>query len=78
MILKIIFAKKLRFMLKLLLFFCKNAITAFVFEKNANFFADFLRKSQKIVINNIDPRLDFCLERKSLNEIIHFCVYCLF
>jgi phosphoserine phosphatase len=41
--------------------FCKNFITALVFEKNANTFAENWQKSQKIVIITSTPEQAFAL-----------------
>jgi hypothetical protein len=40
---------------------CKNLIITLVFEKNANFFAENWRKSQKIVIITSVPDKDSCI-----------------
>jgi hypothetical protein len=39
---------------------CKILIITLVFEKNANFFAENLQKSQKIVIITSTPGVRFC------------------
>jgi hypothetical protein len=50
-----IWQKYWRFLLKLQLVFAKILIITLVFEKNANFFAENLQKSQKIVIITSTP-----------------------
>jgi hypothetical protein len=49
------FIKKLAFLTRNKGKLCKILIITLVFEKNANFFAENWRKSQKIVYHNIDP-----------------------
>jgi hypothetical protein len=58
-------AKKLRFLLKLMLVFEKIVIITLVFEKNANFFAENWQKSQKTV----DPWVYYL---RDLNSIYFF------
>jgi hypothetical protein len=53
MIFKITFAKKIGEKAKL----CKKFIITLVFEKNANFFAENCRKSQKIMIITSTPAI---------------------
>jgi hypothetical protein len=48
-------AKKLHFLLKLMLVFFKNLIITLVLEKNANIFAENWQKLQKIVIITSTP-----------------------
>jgi hypothetical protein len=48
---------------------CKILIITLVFEKNANFFTENCRKSQKIVTNNIDPRLGNCLRESVFSSV---------
>jgi hypothetical protein len=59
MILKIFslknFAKKLAFFAQNKAKLCKNRTITLVFEKNANYFAENCRKSQKIVIITSTP-----------------------
>jgi hypothetical protein len=48
-------AKKLAFLIQIKAELCKILIITLVFEKNANFFAENCRKSQKIVIITSTP-----------------------
>jgi hypothetical protein len=48
-------AKKLAFLTQNKAKLCKNLIITLIFEKNANFFAENCRKSQKIVIITSTP-----------------------
>jgi hypothetical protein len=55
MIFKNIFAEKITFLTQTKAKLCEILITTLVFEKNANFFAENCRKSEKIVIITSTP-----------------------
>jgi hypothetical protein len=64
----------LAFLLKLLIVFAKIVIITLFFEKNANFFAENCRKSQKIVIITSTPghTVERSSHRRPKTHCLHF------